>query len=147
VTNALQIQRAVDEVDTLDVLNNNAGVAIYDDLNNLEAIEPDLAVNFLGLLKVTHALLPLLRRSKGAIVNNLSLAALAALPVVPAYSISKAAAFNMTQSLRALLVGQGVTVHAVVLRPIDTDMIRGFEISRIRFADCERRAFGRHSSV
>jgi NAD(P)-dependent dehydrogenase (short-subunit alcohol dehydrogenase family) len=130
VTSISQIQRAVNEVDTLDVLINNAGIAIYDDLSNLEVIEQHLAVNFLGLLKVTHAFLPLLRRSKGAIVNNLSLAGLAALPVIPAYSISKAAAFNMTQSLRALLAGQGVTVHAVVLGPIDTDMNRGFEIPK-----------------
>jgi NAD(P)-dependent dehydrogenase (short-subunit alcohol dehydrogenase family) len=56
--------------------------------------------------------------------------ALAGLPVIPAYSISKAAAFNMTQSLRALLAGQGVTVHGVVLGPIDTDMNRGFDIPK-----------------
>jgi len=130
VTSVSQIERAVDEVDTLDVLINNAGVAIYDDLSNLDVIEQHLAVNFMGMIKVTHAFLPLLRRSKGAIVNNLSLAALAALPVIPAYSISKAAAFNMTQSLRALLAGQGVTVHAVVLGPIDTEMNRGFEIPK-----------------
>jgi NAD(P)-dependent dehydrogenase (short-subunit alcohol dehydrogenase family) len=130
VTSVSQIERAVDQVDTLDVLINNAGVAIYDDLSNLDVIEQHLAVNFMGMIKVTHAFLPLLRRSKGAIVNNLSLAALAALPVIPAYSISKAAAFNMTQSLRALLAGQGVTVHAVVLGPIDTDMNRGFEIPK-----------------
>jgi NAD(P)-dependent dehydrogenase (short-subunit alcohol dehydrogenase family) len=130
VTDASHIQRAVDEVDTLDVLINNAGIAIYDDLSNLDVIERHLAVNFLGLLKVTRAFLPLLRRSQGAIVNNLSLAALAALPVIPAYSISKAAAFNLTQSLRALLAGHGVTVHAVVLGPIDTDMNRGFEIPK-----------------
>jgi NAD(P)-dependent dehydrogenase (short-subunit alcohol dehydrogenase family) len=130
VTSVSQIERAVDEVDTLDVLINNAGVAIYDDLSNLDVIEQHLAVNFMGMIKVTHAFLPLLRRSQGAIVNNLSLAALAALPVIPAYSISKAAAFNMTQSLRALLAGQGVTVHAVVLGPIDTEMNRGFEIPK-----------------
>jgi NAD(P)-dependent dehydrogenase (short-subunit alcohol dehydrogenase family) len=130
VTSVSQIQRAVDEVDTLDVLINNAGVAIYDDLSKLDVVEQHLAVNLLGPLKVTHAFLPLLRRSKGAIVNNLSLAALAPLPVIPAYSISKAAAFNMTQSLRAFLAGQGVTVHAVFLGPIDTDMSRGFEIPK-----------------
>ena len=130
VTSLSQIRRAVEEVDTLDVLINNAGVAIFDDLSNLDVIERHLAVNFLGPLKVTQAFLPLLKRSKGAIVNNLSLAALAALPVIPSYSISKAAAFNMTQSLRALLAGQGVTVHAVVLGPIDTDMNRGFEIPK-----------------
>jgi NAD(P)-dependent dehydrogenase (short-subunit alcohol dehydrogenase family) len=130
VTSVPQIQQATKEVDTLDVLINNAGIALYDDLTNLETIEQHLSVNLLGLLKVTNAFLPLLKRSKGAIVNNLSLAGLAALPMIPAYSISKAAAFNLTQSLRALLAGQGVTVHAVVLGPIDTDMNRGFEIPK-----------------
>jgi NAD(P)-dependent dehydrogenase (short-subunit alcohol dehydrogenase family) len=141
VTSASQIQRAVDEVDTLDVLINNAGIAIYDDLSNLEVIEKHLAVNFLGLLKVTHAFLSLLKRSKGAIVNNLSMAALAPLPVIPAYSISKAAALNMTQSLRALLVADGVTVHAVVLGPIDTDMNRGFEIPKASTESAARGIF------
>ena len=141
VTNVSQIQQAVDKVDTLDVLINNAGVAIYDDLSNLDVIEQHLAVNFFGLLKVTHAFLPLLKRSKGAIVNNLSLAGLAALPVIPSYSISKAAAFNMTQSLRAHLAGQGVTVHAVVLGPIDTDMNRGFEIPKASPESAAQRIF------
>jgi NAD(P)-dependent dehydrogenase (short-subunit alcohol dehydrogenase family) len=130
VTSASQIQRAVDEVDTLDVLINNAGIAIYDDLSNLDVLEQHLAVNFLGLLKVTNAFLPLLKRSKGAIVNNLSLVGLAPLPVIPSYSISKAAALNLTQSLRALLAREGVRVHAVILGPVDTDMNRGFEIPK-----------------
>ena len=130
VTNAAQVQQAVEQVDSLDVLINNAGIAIYDDLTNFEVIEKHLAVNFLGLLRVTHAFLPALRRSHGAIVNNLSMVGLAALPVIPAYSLSKAAAFNMTQSLRALLAGQAIRVHAVVLGPVDTDMNRGFEIPK-----------------
>jgi short-subunit dehydrogenase len=79
---------------------------------------------------VTQAFLPLLTRSKGAIVNNLSLMALAALPLTPAYSISKAAAFSLTQSLRALLAGRGVRVHAVLTGPTDTDMTRGFDIPK-----------------
>jgi NAD(P)-dependent dehydrogenase (short-subunit alcohol dehydrogenase family) len=141
VTSGSQIERAVNEVGTLDVLINNAGVAIYDDLSNLDVIEQHMAVNFLGPLKVTHAFLPLLKRSKGAIVNNLSLAGLAALPVIPSYSISKAAAFNMTQSLRALLAGQGVTVHAVVLGPIDTDMNRGFDIPKASTESAARGIF------
>jgi NAD(P)-dependent dehydrogenase (short-subunit alcohol dehydrogenase family) len=130
VTNAAHINGAVERVESLDVLINNAGIALYDDLSNLDAIGQHLAVNLFGMLNVTRAFLPLLKRSKGAIVNNLSLVALAALPVIPAYSISKAAAFNMTQSLRALLSGQGVTVHAVVLGPIDTDMNRCFDIPK-----------------
>jgi NAD(P)-dependent dehydrogenase (short-subunit alcohol dehydrogenase family) len=130
VTDAAQIQHVVNQIDSLDLLINNTGIAIYDDLSNLEVLEKHLAVNFLGLLKMTNAFLPMLKCSRGAVVNNLSLAGLAPLPVIPSYSISKAAASNMTQSLRALLAGQGVTVHAVFLRPIDTEMNRGFEIPK-----------------
>ncbi len=130
VTSAAQIQQAADEINGLDVLINNAGIAIYDDLSDLDVIKQHLEVNLLGMFKVTNAFLPLLKRSKGAIVNNLSLVSLAPFPIIPAYSISKAAAFSMTQSLRALLAARGVTVHAVLLGPIDTDMNRGLEIPK-----------------
>jgi len=141
VTDATQIARAVAEIDTLDVLVNNAGVAIYDDLSKLEVIERHLAVNFLGLLRVTQGFLPLLKRSRGAIVNHLSLAALAPLPIIPAYSLSKAAALNLTQSLRALLAGEGVRVHAVVLGPVDTDMNRAFDIPKASTESAARGIF------
>ena len=130
VTNAAQIQQAVEAVDGLDILMNNAGVAIYDDLSNLDVLEQHFKVNFVGTLKVTRAFVPLLKRSHGAIVNNLSLAAIAALPMIPAYSISKAAALNLTQSLRALLAKDEVSVHGVVLGPVDTDMNRGLDIPK-----------------
>lgn len=127
VTDAAQIQAAVEKIGSLDVLVNNAGIAIYDDLSKTDVIEQHLAVNFLGMLRVTQAFLPLLKRSKGDIVNNLSIVALAPVPAIPAYSISKAAALNMTQSLRVLLAGEDVKVHSVFLGPIDTDMNRGIE--------------------
>jgi NAD(P)-dependent dehydrogenase (short-subunit alcohol dehydrogenase family) len=130
VTDASQIQQIAEQIGSLDVLINNAGIAIYDDLTNFEVIDKHLAVNLLGLLRVTHAFLPALKRSHGAIVNNLSMVGLAALPIIPAYSISKAAAFSVTQSLRALLAGEGVRVHAVILGPVDTDMNRGLEIPK-----------------
>ena len=141
VTDVSQIEQVANDVGTLDVLINNAGVAIYDDLINSDAIERHLAVNFLGTLKVTRAFLPLLRRSRGAIVNNLSLAALASLPIIPGYSISKAAAANMTQSLRAVLAAHGVSVHAVFLGPIDTDMNRGLDIPKASPASAARGIF------
>ena len=130
VTNAAQIQRAVDEVDSLDILINNAGVALYDDLSDRAVLERHLAVNLFGAYGVTQAFLPLLTGSKGAIVNNLSANALAPLPLIPAYSISKAAAFNMTQSLRVLLAARGVRVHAVLTGVVDTDMTRGLDIPK-----------------
>jgi len=130
VTNPAQIQAAAEQVDSLDLLINNAGIWLYDDLSDPAMLEEHLAVNFYGTWRVTQAFLPLLTRSKGTIVNNVSLMALAALPLTPAYSASKAAAFSLTQSLRALLAGRGVRVHAVLTGPVDTDMTRGFDIPK-----------------
>jgi NAD(P)-dependent dehydrogenase (short-subunit alcohol dehydrogenase family) len=90
VTNDSEIQRAATQLDALDVLINNAGIARYGTLSDPGEIEQHLAVNLFGTFKVTRALLPLLKRSQGAIVNNLSLLALAPLPLTPAYCISKA---------------------------------------------------------
>ncbi|MGB6206794.1 SDR family NAD(P)-dependent oxidoreductase [Mycobacterium sp.] len=130
VTNATQIHRAVSRVESLDVLINNAGLAAYDDLSDRSALQRHLNVNLFGTYDVTEAFLPLLIRSGGVVINNLSVNALAPLPLIPAYSISKAAAFNLTQSLRALLAGRGVRVHAVLTGPVDTDMTRGLEIPK-----------------
>jgi NAD(P)-dependent dehydrogenase (short-subunit alcohol dehydrogenase family) len=128
VTNAAQIQAAVERVESLDVLINNAGVDLYGDVSDRAILERHLAVNLFGTHGVTHAFLPLLTRSRGAIVNVLSLAAVAALPFDPTYSISKAAALSLSQSLRALLGGRGVRVHVVLPGPVDTDMTRGLDI-------------------
>jgi NAD(P)-dependent dehydrogenase (short-subunit alcohol dehydrogenase family) len=130
VTDTSQIQAAVERVDALDVLINNAGVSLPDDLGDRAALERHLAVNLFGTYGVTQAFVPLLTRSRGAIVNIVSVAALASVPVLPAYSISKAAAFSLSQSLRALLSGQGVSVHAVLAGPVDTDMIRDLDIPK-----------------
>ena len=130
VTSIPQIQAAAEKVESLDVLINNAGIALFDDLSDRAVLEQHLAVNLFGPYAVTQAFLPLLTRSQGAIVNNVSTMAVAPLPLTPAYAISKAAAFNLTQSLRALLAGQGVRVHAVLTGPTDTDMTRGFDIPK-----------------
>ncbi len=130
VTNAAQIQEAVEKVGSLDILVNNAGVALNDDLSDRAVIEQHLAVNLFGTYGVTQAFLPLLTRAGGAIVNNLSFEALTPFPLNPAYAISKAAAFNLTQSLRLLLAARGVRVHAVLTGPTDTDLIRGWDIPK-----------------
>jgi NAD(P)-dependent dehydrogenase (short-subunit alcohol dehydrogenase family) len=130
VSNAAQIQAAVERVESLDILINNAGLGLYADLSDRAALEQHLAVNLFGTYDTTQAFLPLLTRSRGAIVNVLSLAALAAVPLDPTYAISKAAAFSLTQSLRAGLAGRGVTVHAVLSGPVDTDMGPRIEIPK-----------------
>jgi NAD(P)-dependent dehydrogenase (short-subunit alcohol dehydrogenase family) len=130
VTDAAQIEAAAQRVDALDILVNNAGLGLLDDLGDRAELERHLAVNLFGPYALTRAFLPQLTRSRGAVVNVLSLAALASVPVMPAYSISKAAAFSLTQSLRALLAPRGIRVHAALSGPVDTDMIRGLELPK-----------------
>ena len=142
VTNAAQIQAAVENVESLDMLVNNAGVDLYGDLSDRAVLEQHLAVNLFGTYGVTQAFLPLLTRSRGAIVNVLSLAAVAALPFDPTYSISKAAALSLSQSLRALLAARGVKVHVVLPRPVDTDMTRGLDITKASPESVAQAIFG-----
>ena len=130
VTNAAQVRVAAEQVDTLDILINNAGISLQNDLSDRAALERLLAVNLFGTYDVTQAFVPVLARSRSAIVNVLSLASLAAVPFDSLYSISKAAAFSLSQSLRALLAGQGVSVHVVLPGPIDTDMTRDLDLPK-----------------
>ena len=130
VTNPAQIQAAAGQVESLDILINNADIQPFDDLSDPAALEQTLTVNLFGTYRVSQAFLPSLTRSRGTIVTNVSLAALAPLPFAPAYSISKAAAFSLTQSLRLLLARQGVSVHTVLTGPTDTEMTRGLDIPK-----------------
>jgi NAD(P)-dependent dehydrogenase (short-subunit alcohol dehydrogenase family) len=130
VTDPAQVQRAAEKVGSLDLLFNNAAVALPADLSDRAALERHLAVNLFGTWAMTEAFLPHLTRAGGAVVNVVSVAAIAAVPVLPAYSISKAAVFSLSQSLRALSAGRGVNVHAVMAGPIDTDMVRGLDIPK-----------------
>ena len=130
ITDEAQIKRAVEEVESLDVLVNNAGASLVSKLSDRVAFEQQLAVNLFGMNAVTQAFLPLLSSSRGAIVNILSMLALAPVPLVPGYSASKAAAFSLTQSARILFARQGVSVHAVLPGPVDTDTGRGFNIPK-----------------
>jgi NAD(P)-dependent dehydrogenase (short-subunit alcohol dehydrogenase family) len=138
VTDPGEIQEAVNSVESLDMLINNAGVSLPDDLSDRSALERHLAVNLYGTLDVTRAFLPSLTRSHGAVVNVVSLGAVAAVPVLPAYSVSKAASLSVTQSLRALLAARGVSVYAVMPGPIDTDMIRALDIPKTPPEDVAR---------
>lgn len=130
ITRSEQIAAATEAIGSLDLLINNAGIAGYDDLSDPQVIADHLSVNLYGTLAVIRAFTPHLARTHGAVVNNLSVNAFAPLPLIASYSVSKAAAFSVTQSLRVILAAQGVRVHAVLTGIVDTDMSRGVDIPK-----------------
>jgi 3-oxoacyl-[acyl-carrier protein] reductase len=101
----------------LDVLINNAGTTAswkMKDLDSLSLEEWDrvFAVNVRGLFQVTRAAAPLLRVSKGCVVNTASIAGLRPGPQPLPYAASKAAVVNLTKTL-AWNLGPEIRVNAV----------------------------------
>lgn len=120
-----QVAQAARDASDITVLVNNAGVLHYASFLNapdLDQARHEMEVNYFGPLAMARAFAPALARSHGAIVNILSIAALAYMPLVGTYNASKAAARSMTQGLRVDLAEAGVTVMAVYAGGYDTGM-------------------------
>lgn len=141
VTDTRQVSRLAAEIESLDVLVNNAGLFEPDDLTDETVMRRHTTVNVDGPLRVTQALLPRLAASSGAIVNIISIAAVSPMPTAPAYSRSKAAFWSDTVTLRTMLRRQGIQVHAVFPGPADTDMVRALLIPKTPPADIARAVF------
>ena len=77
-----------------------------------------------------QAFLPLVIDARGAVVSELSLSAVAAVPFDPNCSISKGATLSLSQVLRGQLASRGVSVHAVLPGPVDTDMSRHLDLPK-----------------
>jgi NAD(P)-dependent dehydrogenase (short-subunit alcohol dehydrogenase family) len=140
ITSAASLEAAAAQAKDVTLLVNNAGVlAAYGVLASTpEDLAADFATNFFGTLASSRAFLPALERSGGAIVNVLSVSSLANLPALGGYSAAKAASFSATQALRADLVKRGVSVHAVLPGPIDTDMVKAMEMPKTSPEDVAR---------
>jgi len=101
----------------LDVLVNNAGTTAAWKAKDLESLSLEdwdrvFAVNVRGLFQVTRAAVPLLRVSKGCIVNTASIVGLRPGPQPLPYAASKAAVVNLTKTL-AYNLGPDIRVNAV----------------------------------
>jgi 3-oxoacyl-[acyl-carrier protein] reductase len=120
------VRSAEAELGPVDVLVNNAGVAIPRDLDDLTEADFDrtLAVNLKGAFLCTRAVLPGMRaRRWGRVVNISSGAARGAGVIGPHYNASKAGLEGLTRGYAARLVKDGVTVNAVAPSLIETEMI------------------------
>lgn len=110
------IGRAIERFGRLDVLVNNAGIAMWsrlDALEDPEVLERLMRVNYLGSAWTTLAALPHLRRDRGLIVAVASVAGFTGLPERTGYAASKHAMMGFFESLRIELYGSGVDVTIV----------------------------------
>jgi 3-oxoacyl-[acyl-carrier protein] reductase len=142
---AQMVQRVKSELRSIDILINNAGIAITRDIQDLSEAEFDqtIAVNLKSVFLCTQAILPMMRsKGWGRIVNISSGAARGAGSIGPHYNASKAGIEGLTRGYAARLVKEGITVNAVAPSLIETDMMKGQHslVSRIpvgRFGKAE----------
>jgi len=142
---ARMVERVKSELGQVDILINNAGVAITRDIQDLSEADFDqtIAVNLKSVFLCTQAVLPMMRsKGWGRIVNISSGAARGAGAIGPHYNASKAGMEGLTRGYAARLVKENITVNAVAPSLIETDMMKGQHnlVSRIpmgRFGKAE----------
>jgi 3-oxoacyl-[acyl-carrier protein] reductase len=132
VSQAAAVTAMVDHVASalgpIDILINNAGMAIPRGVDDLTESDFDLtiAVNLKSAFLCTQAVIPAMRARKwGRIVNISSGAARGAGAIGVHYNASKAGMEGLTRGYAARLVKEGITVNAVAPSLIETDMMRG----------------------
>lgn len=131
ITDDISVAQAARTRTDVSIVVNNAGIVTHARLigaASLAEARLEMDTNFWGMLRVCRAFAPALRKNGGgAIVNILSMGALASMPFVGSYCASKAAALSMTQAIRGELAAQGTLVTGVIAGPIQTDMAREHE--------------------
>ncbi|MCW2752268.1 MAG: putative short-chain dehydrogenase/reductase [Aeromicrobium sp.] len=127
VTDPDSIARAAEQAPDVNVLVNNAGISTPTPVLNRDTskLRRELEVNLFGPLAVTSAFIDSVVEGKGVIVNVAS--ALSWLGLGGSYSISKAALWSATDSMRIDLAAKGVQVVGVYMGYVDTDMAAGVE--------------------
>ena len=137
VTSAAHVARVAGQADDVNILFNNAGVLNFGSVLDAPptSFNQNFDVNFYGVLHMTRAFAPTLTTHHGAVVNILTLVALASMPGLGVYNASKAAAWSLTQSFRADFAKRHVKVFSVFPGAVDTDMLKGVEMPKAAPAD------------
>jgi NAD(P)-dependent dehydrogenase (short-subunit alcohol dehydrogenase family) len=125
---------ALAQLGRIDVLINNAGFAGFGNPLTMDfmAIQEEIAVNYLGVLRVTRAVAPaMIEKRDGMIVNVATAFAKVNLPIVGTYCATKAALLSLGQAMRAYLAEHNVRVITVMPTTIDTDMSKGADVPKL----------------
>ena len=121
------VQRVAAELGGLDILVNNAGIGAAGTVadNADEEWHRVFDVNVVGMVRVTRAALPHLRRSAAAaVVNTASIAATAGLPQRALYSATKGAVAALTRAMAADHLAEGIRVNCVHPGTADTPWVQ-----------------------
>lgn len=153
VTDDDSVRTAVDDVVSgfgrLDIVVNNAGVGFRGTVEDTPDADWSLLfqVNVLGMVRLTRAALPHLRRSPhAAVVNTGSIAAHTGLQQRAAYSASKGAVHALTLAMAADHVSDGIRVNAVAPGTADTPWVRRL-LSSAADPDVERASLNRRQPL
>ena len=125
---------ALSQFGPIQILVNNAGVAGYGNPLTMDFSDAqhELAVNYLGVLRLTRAVAPgMIAQREGMIVNVATAFAKVNLPLVGTYCATKAALLSLGQALRAHLADDGVRVITVMPTTFDSDMSRGADVPKM----------------
>lgn len=153
VTDPAQIAAAAAQCTDVTLLINNAGISLPGTTQAPDAVAAarrSFDTNFFGLWSLTQAFAPVLQANGGgAVLNVLSALSWVTLPGLAGYSASKAAAWALSNGLRAELRGQGTQVTSLHVGYMDTDMTRGLDapksspdaVARQALAELETGAF------
>ena len=142
ITDDASVRAAAQRLADVDLLVNNAGVAHGARLIaaiDLSAAQREMEVNYFGLLRMCRAFAPVLAANGGGtLINLLSILSRVSSPAAGSYSASKAAAFSLTQAVRAELQAQGTRVIGVLPGYVETDMTERINAPKIQPIDVVR---------
>jgi NAD(P)-dependent dehydrogenase (short-subunit alcohol dehydrogenase family) len=138
VTDADSVARAAEVASDVSVVVNNAGILAAAPVLNYDTsqLRRELEVNLFGPLAVTSAFADSVAERSGVVVNVASV--LSWLALGGSYSVSKAALWSATDSMRLELGRRGVQVVGVHMGYVDTDMATGVDAPKTAPADVVR---------
>jgi NAD(P)-dependent dehydrogenase (short-subunit alcohol dehydrogenase family) len=134
VTDAASVAAAAEAAGDVTLLVNNAGITTDTNLltGGLDDIHREMDTNYFGTLSVVRAFTPVIERNGGgAMLDILSVLSWLSLPDTGAYCASKAAAWSMTNALRAELADRGIVVTGLHVGLMDTDMAAGDDAPKV----------------
>ena len=132
VRDGIAVQACIDEIDSLDVLVNCAGVIRRNAEHEPEVFADVIDINLNGSMRVCNAAREKLKQRKGCIINTASMLSFFGGGLVPGYSASKGGIAQLTKSLAIAYAPDGIRVNAVAPGWIATQLTQALQEDRTR---------------